>query len=108
MYCKHCGTLITDESASFCPKCGSHINETDTSKMSSDAVTANNGLSKALLLICIVTALVAIIMFGYGSTDEYGDFGYWFSYEGGMLIAIFLAVIALITGIIGGFIRKKR
>lgn len=102
MFCPKCGKEILNESESFCPQCGFVLHST--------AVTFNpnksSGIGTALLLICVLFAFGAVAVYLYG---KFGGFHaeYWYDYEGGFSLAVLLIIIAVITGIIGIFVRKK-
>ena len=106
MYCKKCGKEIKDVLAKNCPECGASILGNATSVHKS----GNAGLSKAMLLLCLLSTIAAIalpvICYSIGYNEQFLDI-WWFEYAGGMRITIELAVIAVITGIIGFFTKEN-
>lgn len=106
MFCPQCGKEILNESEKFCPQCGSVLHRTAVAF----EPNKSSGIGTALLLICVLFALGAVAVY------LYGNFGYcigkhhaayWYDYEGGFSLAVLLIIIAVITGIIGIFVRKK-
>lgn len=108
MYCPKCGKEVIDENTKFCPGCGAALD--NISSITPTLSSPNNGVSTALLLVCVLCAIVAIAIpvFCYSFDDGWsGSWIDWFYDEGGIILTIVLGIVAIGAGIMGIFTRKR-
>ena len=81
VFCVKCGFEITEESAKFCPKCGTNVfqhSKTDSkvNSVSAKPITSPSKRSnKKIIMISVILSLIAVFIIVPFITTSIGNFG---------------------------------
>ena len=111
MNCPHCGTELTYEDATFCPKCGESL-VSEAEETQQEVLETQQKQADLLLGAVILTMISATFVASLGYLGVYQYFAfieyYDFSLVLGFLIFGFAGIIAAAFALAGAYVMLKR